>query len=251
MEKDLRHHLHEMRQKIKFNKDLWTYKMKWKRMEDGIINQFNTQIEIPKIIHCVWFGRNELPDDVKECMETWRKVMPDYTIKIWNEDTFPINQYYYIEEALAQKKWAFAADVARLHVLYHEGGIYFDTDIKAVKSFDELLKDDLFVSYESPNLISTGVIGGKKGHPWFKCMLEWYNHVRCDDDYTEIANTRVVAKLSRLISGIKLNGQYQQFTLGGKVQLYPREYFSPFFDGNKFQVTEKTYAIHFCTGLWL
>ncbi len=128
------------------------------------------------------------------------------------------------------------------------GGIYLDTDMKVLKPFDDLLAQDFFASYESPNLIATAMIGGQKGHPWFKFFLDWYNHVNCDEDYTEIANTRIAAKLSRLQYGIKLRGQEQIFGQG--VRIYPREYFNPAFVNNGFKVTDNTYAIHLGTGLW-
>lgn len=249
MGKGLRHHLHEMRQKIKFNKDLWTYNIKWNRIKKEICDLYNPTEDIPKVIHCIWFGRNPYPEDVQQCMKTWEEKLKGYEIKVWNEDTFPIHQYKYVEDALEQKKWAFAADLARLHVLYTEGGIYLDTDMKVIKNFDNLLSQDLFFSYESPNLISMGVVGGKKGHPWFKFVLDWYSHINCDADYTEIANTRIVAKLSRLHYGIKLRGQEQVFGQG--IHLYPREYFNPEFINEEFKVTANTYAIHLGTGLWL
>ena len=42
---------------------------------------------IPKIIHYCWFGGNELPDEYKYYIETWKKHCPDYQIKEWNEKT--------------------------------------------------------------------------------------------------------------------------------------------------------------------
>lgn len=32
---------------------------------------------IPKIIHYCWFGGNQLPDEVKKYMETWKRYCPD------------------------------------------------------------------------------------------------------------------------------------------------------------------------------
>lgn len=38
------------------------------------------------------------------------------------------------------KKYAFVSDYVRLKALYEYGGIYLDTDIKILKSFNPLLK---------------------------------------------------------------------------------------------------------------
>ena len=46
---------------------------------------------IPKVIHYCWFGRNPLPPLAKKCIESWEKYCPDYEIKEWNEDNFPMD----------------------------------------------------------------------------------------------------------------------------------------------------------------
>ena len=152
------------------------------------------------------------------------------------------------QEALANKKWAFISDVARLHALYYEGGIYFDTDLELLKPLDKFLNDDGFTSYESLNLIAMAAIGFKQYHPWIGQMLLWYQIVHCDDDYTEIANTKIVSKITRLLYGVKLKGQEQ--VLANGLHIYPREYFSPKEEKDKWLVTENTYCIHHFTGMW-
>ena len=50
---------------------------------------------IPRIIHYCWFGRNPKPQSVLMYIQTWKKQMPDYKIKEWNEDNFDINMMAY------------------------------------------------------------------------------------------------------------------------------------------------------------
>ncbi len=66
-------------------------------------------------------------------MESWKKNLPDYEIKCWNEDNFDVTQNLYCKEAYEHKKWAFVSDYARLKVIYDYGGIYLDTDVEVVK----------------------------------------------------------------------------------------------------------------------
>lgn len=94
---------------------------------------------IPKTIHYCWFGPNPLPEKDKAYMETWRKFMPDYEIKLWNEDNFDINLCPYVQQAYANKKFAFVSDVARLYALVNEGGIYLDTDVELLRGFSHIL----------------------------------------------------------------------------------------------------------------
>ena len=84
---------------------------------------------IPKIIHYCWFGRNELPKSALRCIDSWRKHFPDYEIKEWNEDNFDVDMMPFTREAYSRKKYAFVRDVARFWILYHHGGLYFDTDV--------------------------------------------------------------------------------------------------------------------------
>ena len=43
---------------------------------------------IPKIIHYCWFGGKPKPQKVLECIETWKKYLPDFKIMEWNESNF-------------------------------------------------------------------------------------------------------------------------------------------------------------------
>lgn len=54
---------------------------------------------ITKTIHYCWFGRGELPEKAKQCIESWKKFCPDYEIKEWNEDNFDMNSCAYVKEA--------------------------------------------------------------------------------------------------------------------------------------------------------
>lgn len=58
---------------------------------------------IPKIIHYCWFGGNSLPPLAVKCIESWRKYLPDYEIKEWNESDFDVNIIPYTQEAYQAK----------------------------------------------------------------------------------------------------------------------------------------------------
>ena len=54
--------------------------------------------KIPKIIHYCWFGNNPLPDDYKKNIESWKKYMPDYEIKLWSEKNVDLEECAFIKE---------------------------------------------------------------------------------------------------------------------------------------------------------
>ena len=51
----------------------------------------------------------------------------------WNEGNYNIEEApLYVRQAYEQNKWDFISDYVRLHVVYENGGIYFDTDVEVV-----------------------------------------------------------------------------------------------------------------------
>lgn len=95
---------------------------------------------IPKLIHLCWFSGDEYPEDIKFCLDSWKRVLPDFQIKVWNEEMALATGFDFVREAISVKKWAFAADVIRLYAVYHDGGVYMDSDIYVQKRFDEFLE---------------------------------------------------------------------------------------------------------------
>ena len=143
---------------------------------------------IPKIIHYCWFGGNPLPKSAIECIESWKKFFPDYEIKEWNESNYDVHKIPYIHEAYEAKKYAFVSDYARFDILYQEGGLYFDTDVKVLQSFDEIIARGPFMGREAGaylcNICNTegdglavnpGIgLGVNAGHKLYKELLDAY-----------------------------------------------------------------------------
>ena len=121
---------------------------------------------IPKTIHYCWFGNKPKDAVTNQCIETWRRKLPDYEIKEWNESNFSIHSSRYVEKMYELKKMGICFDYVRLEVLEKFGGIYLDTDMFILQPFDQLLKYKLFI--------------GKKtkicqcGYYWMYCSSPFY-----------------------------------------------------------------------------
>lgn len=208
--------------------------------------------KIPKKIHYCWFGRNPLNEMAVKCIESWKKYLPDYEIIEWNEDTFDVSSVKFTREAYKEKKWAFVSDYVRLWALYNEGGIYMDTDIEVIKSYNELLENDAFGGFENRNLVTTGVIGAKSKSLWIKELLDSYSNQSFYDSEGNmklVPNTRIVTDISTKL-GLKLNGKSQVFY--DNVKIYEKDYFAPKSAlTNKLEKTENTYCIHHFSGSWM
>ena len=73
------------------------------------------------------------------CHESWRRFAPDFRLQRWDESNFDVDSLEYTAQAFRLRKYAFVSDVARLHALLSEGGIYLDTDVELLKTPDSLL----------------------------------------------------------------------------------------------------------------
>lgn len=149
------------------------------------------------ILYC-WFGGAEKPDNVKECIETWHKYMPDYTYFELNEESFPIDDFKFARQAYDLKKWAFVSDVARLWALYYWGGIYMDTDVTVYKPLDEFLNHKVFTGFQEPHYPVTAVMGAERKNELIKEMLEIYK----DKEFKLLPRLDMYENNTRLLSDI-------------------------------------------------
>ena len=202
---------------------------------------------IPKTIHYCWFGRKPLPLLAKKCIASWKKYLPGYDIKEWNESNFDVNRFTYTKEAYEVRKFAFVTDYVRLYVLYHEGGIYMDTDVEVLKPLDRFLHHPAFSGFEGGGLIPTGIMASEKGGEWAKWQLSLYDgkHFTMDEG----TNVSMISNAMKA-EGFIMNNQYQEFKQ--MFVTYPNEYFCPLISaGHKLHITPNTYCIHHFAGSWL
>ena len=89
-----------------------------------------------------------MPYSQKECLKSWKRHMPNYEVKLWDEDNFDVKICQFTHDAYRLKKYSMVTDVARLHTLFKEGGIYLDTDVEIFRPFDDLLTYGLFSGIE-------------------------------------------------------------------------------------------------------
>lgn len=205
-----------------------------------------------KIIHYCWFGGKKLPKNVKKCIKTWKRMLPDYTIKEWNETNFDINVCPFVKEAYENKKWAFVSDYARIYALYKEGGLYLDTDVKILKDVSHILEKPIFFGYEDSGYVGTAVIGvEEKNNRYIKEILEYYHKIKQFnvDMIYNYANPVIISNiLNKYESKIDENG----ITLfNDDIYVYPRDYFYPMSYNYAERVfTQNTCMVHLFNATW-
>lgn len=212
---------------------------------------------IPKVIHYCWFGRNPLPKLAEKCIESWKKYLPDYEIKEWNEDNFDVNIIPYTKEAYQAKKYAFVSDYARFWILYKYGGIYFDTDVEVIKPMDDIIAKGPFMGCEneasdtSVACVAPGLgLGVNPGLGLYNEILTMYESLHFINPNGSYNQKTVVQYTTELLCehGLKNINQIQECA---GVWIYPKEYFCPLeYTTNTLTITAKTYTIHHYMASW-
>ena len=206
---------------------------------------------IPKKIHYCWFGGNAKSKLAKKCIDSWKKYCPDYEIIEWNESNFDVTQNNYLKFCYENKKWAFLSDMARLMIVYSEGGIYFDTDVEMIKNMDSMLGCGAFFGFENRKNIATGLgFGAEAHHPVIKDMLKPYEELQMSKDLSYPLVTCPQLNTAVLKTwGLQLTGDKQYLK---DMIILPADYMNPYDDPTgMLKKTENTLTIHWYSKSWL
>lgn len=196
---------------------------------------------VPKRIFTIWLG-GEIPELCKKCIKTQKELEnKGYEHRmITLENCFKDNDY--IQEALNSKSWVKAADYLRMYYLFHEGGIYLDSDVHVLKDkdFDNLLMCTFFASYEENLFVSNACMGFVPNHPMLREYLD-----------------KVVKEYKGNDNFVFESGMGYFTPLAYKYRdsmniIYPPEYFIPYnHQTERTNITENTITYHHFMKSWI
>lgn len=219
-------------------------------------------IMIPKIIHYCWLSNDPFPEVIQNCINSWKKILPDYEFVKWDTKRFDINSVPYVKEAFKQKKYAFCADYIRVYALYTMGGIYLDSDVMLYKSFDPFLSYKSFSSLEYHYYftyahvknkkerlvgIEAAVLGSEKGEQWTKDVMDYLETQSFSNKKKNLEKNimpRVIARILKEKYGFKYFPVFQQLENG--FMIFPPEVFS----SNSSCITPIKYSSHLGANSW-
>lgn len=144
---------------------------------------------IPKIIHQIWLGPNDMPDLYKYFQSTWKENHPGWEIKVWKDFDIIKENFENVDLYLKSRSYQEASDIARYEILKKYGGLYIDTDIECFANFDDLHhKYDFYANLEPPAInkkrvsILNAMIASVPEHP---ILTETLSKTRRDWDKIE------------------------------------------------------------------
>jgi len=215
---------------------------------------------IPKIIHYCWLSGDEFPPLIQKCIDSWKEKLPDYEFMLWDTNRFNLEDNIWVKQAFERKKYAFAADYIRLYAVYNYGGIYLDTDVEVIKSFNDLLERPYFVGTEGLGFIEAAVFGAEKNSPWVKQCLDYYtgkSFINDDGTYNTLTLPRI---MNSQISKIRTIKEIKPFNIEVNLQredtnslyMFPEDFFTAKNHGTGvIEKTANTYSIHHFAMSWV
>lgn len=212
--------------------------------------------KIPKIIHYCWVGGKPKPKSVLYCIETWKKFCPDYEIIEWNESNYDFTKNLYMKQAYEAKKWGFVPDYARLDIVYKYGGIYLDTDVELIKSFDEMLNHTAFMGFENTGdgefFVNCGHgFGAVPHHEIIGAARDIYDHIQFINDdrtYNMVPSPNYTTQILKKYGLIQENKDQQLHDM----MVYASDVLCPKnFRTGEIHLSKRTLSIHHFTASWM
>lgn len=207
---------------------------------------------IPKIIHLCWFSDDPFPVEIKVCLNSWKRILPDYRVRRWTYADAKAIGCSFIDEALKARKWAFAADVVRFYAVYKEGGVYMDSDILLHRRFDDFIPDKGFATFHEHIgdrlQLQAAFFMGESGNAYCKDVFDYYNSrsfVKPDGTFDLTISPVVMLDMAR-VRGYVAEDVEQH--LADDVVIYPGYYVTPCH--RNVVVHPDSIALHTIYGSW-
>lgn len=212
---------------------------------------------IPKIIHYCWLSNDCFPYSVQKCIDSWERILPDYQLILWDYSRFPRGKSKWVDQAFDKHKYAFAADYIRLYALYNYGGIYLDSDVEVIKSYNDLLDLPYIIGAEqSPFGIEAATMAFPEGSVFVKGILDRY----IDKNFVNDNGSINIEPLPRIIRR-HIAANYDYHLIHEKedfidnpsiINIFSADFFSPkSYITREINPTHNTYSIHHFAGSWV
>lgn len=214
---------------------------------------------IPKVIHYCWLSGDPFPREIRRCIDSWKKLLPDYELRLWSKDNFDIDSVPWVRDAYNARKYAFAADYIRFWAVYTYGGIYLDSDVLVKKPFDDLLDLPYFIGSEGLGNIEAAIFGAPKGAEWLKPCIDFYvdrPFYKEDGSLNTVTAPRVMMQQISPLMEVRMCDRLDRDeivnTSGHVLCVLPKDYFccKSNRDG-MVMTTENTYCVHNFSMSWL
>ncbi len=161
----------------------------------ALLSTTSKKAKIPKVVHFIWLGPKPFPRESVENVRTWIAKNPGWEMHFWTDRDRPLPHpsmkrrmlkdftftkladCYYKSDNFGEK-----SDILRYEILFQEGGVYVDHDVKCVKPFDTLntafdfycgLEVPYKTSLSSSVLPTNNIVAAHPHHPVLGHSIDW------------------------------------------------------------------------------
>ena len=203
--------------------------------------EFSDTPTIPKIIHQVWVGGNELPPIYKYYQKSCQDLHPDWEYKLWTDKE--VEEWDFENKDLYNetRNYAEKSDILRHQILKDFGGVYIDIDIKCVRPLDPMhYLYEAYFGLEFPGaewgraIIAPGIMASRAHHKIVTAVLKrirqnWSNIDKAfDEGKLEIYDSRTFHSIGTMRSMRPVTDVFlEDVTLQDNVIALPATYFYP------------------------
>jgi hypothetical protein len=206
---------------------------------------------IPRVLHFIWIGPKPFPRESVENIRSWIAKNPDWTVLFWTDRERPLPHpamqlrllkdfsWRRLEECFHKSdNYGEQSDLWRSEILYREGGVYADHDVKCIRSFDSLNRAfDFYCGLEVPykTALSSSVmptnnlLGSRPGHPVLRYYMDWLveHWDQIERDYPGKDRDAVINRVShRTFSALGIALKAVSNQEGNRDMVFPAYYFN-------------------------
>lgn len=122
----------------------------------NLLIQKSAKEKIPKTFHIIWLEPNPFPKNSIRKLKHWKKLHPSWKFKFWTTSKSSSLPMKNMERCLISKLSMKTpgsylqedSSLLKYEILFEEGGVYLDHDVKCLKSIDPLCRYDFFAPLE-------------------------------------------------------------------------------------------------------
>ena len=175
---------------------------------------------IPKIIHYCWFGRNQIPSGYQHYINSWKRFLPNYEVKEWNEDNYDVNCIPFSKEAYEVKKYAYVSDIS---------------------------------APEADDMVNVGIgFAVEPHHPIIREVMSFYENTHYIFSDGHMEQIPIVPVVTKVLQKHGMPSKIDKPTNIKGITIYPWDYFCPIeFMSNKLEITKNTRTIHHYSATWM
>ena len=217
--------------------------------------------KIPKIIHQIWVGKKQIPENYKSFMQTIKNLHPDWEYKLWTDED--VESFPWINKAAFNKATnpVMKSDIWRIEILYKYGGVYLDSDMESIRALDPIHERLLsYCGYDSnrKSVIANSVLASEPENPLYqKIIISIKKNLNKIKDISKISPkqivletgpgliTKVINENKNLLNELNIILSYEYFQ-----PVYHQNTGTPRTDKERYNIENCCFAIHHNGCFW-